>query len=55
MRLQQLEEMLGGDEFCQLLATVARQAYKNRKVFLDELQTERSIEIRLRFEQLLKT
>jgi len=40
VRLQQLEEMLGGDEFCQLLATVAGKRIRTAQVFLDELQAE---------------
>jgi hypothetical protein len=55
VRLQELEEMLGGGKFSQLLASMARKHIKTTHDFLDELQAESSIEIRLKFEQLLST
>lgn len=54
VRLQQLEEMLGREKFRQLLATVVHNHIKRTHEFLDELQTESSPEIRLKFEQSLK-
>jgi hypothetical protein len=55
LRLQQLEEMLGREKFRQLLATTARKQVRTTQDFLNELQTESTIEIRLKFEQLLKS
>jgi hypothetical protein len=55
LRLQQLEGMLGPDNFRKLLATLAQKHVKTTHDFLDELQEVGSTEVRLKFEELLKT
>jgi aminopeptidase N len=55
LRLEQLEGMLGTDHFRKLLATLIQKHIRTTHDFLDELQAESSIEIRLKFEELLKT
>lgn len=55
VRLQQLEEMLGADKFRSFLAMILRKHIKSTGGLLDELQAESSVEVRQRFERLLKS
>ena len=54
VRLLQLEQMVGQEQFRQLLATLVRKHISTTQDFLGELQAESSPEMRMRFESLLK-
>ena len=54
VRLLQLEQMIGQEQFRRLLAMLVRKHINTTQDFLDELQAESSPEMRMRFERLLK-